>query len=228
MYTEGDVELFTANGHRNLKKPSIIIIPAENYHFLKPKNSLSFTRLKISFPSGALKNTPLWEIMNGIKIVDRFNEEIKRICDRLFNVLKTSGKHAGFHAYSTFLMLISEIYMHNMYEEKGSHIIENELMNSVSEYISCNLSKNLDIKSLAEIMHISTSGITHRFKKEFGIPIHKYIMQKRLIYAKRLAENGEQLSKIYSDVGFKDYSSFYKAYTRYFGCSPSCDKGKNI
>ena len=88
------------------------------------------------------------------------------------------------------------------------------------------LSGNLDIKSLTEIMHISPSGITHIFKKEFGIPIHKYIMQKRLVYAKRLVKSGEQLSKIYADAGFKDYSSFYKAYTNYFGYAPSEDKGK--
>ena len=77
---------------------------------------------------------------------------------------------------------------------------------------------------MAEQVHISASGITHRFKKEFGIPIHKYIMQKRLIYAKRLVEEGKQLTKIYSDVGFKDYSSFYKAYMNYFGYAPSRDK----
>lgn len=228
LYLEGDVELFTINGRHALKKPSLLIIPAENFHFLKSKNSLGFTRLKISFPAGAFENTPLVEIMSEFKVVDVFSEEQKLIFNKLGEVLRESSKNAGFYAYSFFLTLVSEFDMHHKNNAKENHSIKTGPMNLIAEYISSNLSKSLDIKTLAEQVHISPSGITHRFKKEFGIPIHKYIMQKRLIYAKRLAENGEQLNKIYSDVGFKDYSSFYKAYTRYFGCSPSCDKGKNI
>lgn len=47
----------------------------------------------------------------------------------------------------------------------------------------------------------------HTYVKKFGIPIHKYIIQKKLIYAKRIVENGEQFCKIYPAAGFKDYSS---------------------
>lgn len=227
LYLGGNVELFTANGHRTLKEPSILIIPAENFHFLKPQNSPGFTRLKISFSVGALENTPVSEIMDGLKIVDNFNEEIKYICDKLFNILRMNGKNAGFHAYSAFLMLISELDMYDIDEHRDNHIIKNGLMNSVSKYISDNLSENLDIKSLAEIMHISPSGITHMFKKEFGIPIHKYIIQKRLVYAKRLINEGKQATKIYAEAGFKDYSTFYKAYINYFGSSPSKENNKN-
>ena len=161
-----------------------------------------------------------------IRIIENFNEEIKYICDKLVNILRKNGKNAEFHAYSAFLMLISELDLCDIGGEKESKINKKGPMNLIAEYISDNLSESLDIKSLAEIVHISSSGITHMFKKEFGIPIHKYIMQKRLIYAKRLIEKGEQLSKICADAGFKDYSSFYKAYTNYFGYAPSKDKLK--
>ena len=108
------------------------------------------------------------------------------MCKKLIDALKTENKNSGFYAYSAFMMLISELDMYDIDEHRDNHIIKNGLMNSVSKYISDNLSENLDIKSLAVIMHISPSGITHMFKKEFGIPIHKYIIQKRLVYAKKL------------------------------------------
>ena len=166
--------------------------------------------------------------MSKIKIIDNFSGSLKLICDKLYRILKLNEKNSAFHAYAAFLMLISELDMYDIDEDNYNPVQENSVINSIAEYISDNLSGNLDIKSLAEIMHISPSGITHMFKKEFGIPIHKYIMQKRLVYAKRLVENGEQLSKIYTDVGFKDYSSFYKAYKNYFGYAPSKDKCKKI
>lgn len=226
LYVEGNVELFTVNGHRKLNEPSLLIIPAENYHFLKSDTPPGFTRLKISFPTSSLENTPLQEMMDEIKIIDNFSGGLKLICDKLYHILKLNEKNSAFHAYAAFMMLVSELDMYDMDEDSYNPVQKNNTMNLVAEYIAKHLSGNLDIKTLAEVVHISPSGITHMFKKEFGIPIHKYIMQKRLVYAKRLIEQGEQLSKIYADAGFKDYSSFYKAYTNYFGCAPSKDKGK--
>lgn len=225
LYLEGDVELFTIEGRRTLKMPSLLIIPAGTYHFFKPKNHPDFMRLKISFSASGLENEILSEIMSELRIIESFSEEIKYICDKLVNILRKNGKNADFHAYSAFLMLVSELDLYDFGGEKESRENKRGPMNLIAEYISENLSESLDIKSLAEIVHISPSGITHMFKKEFGIPIHKYIMQKRLIYAKRLAEEGEALTKLCSEAGFKDYSSFYKAYVNYFGTAPSKDKG---
>ena len=53
LYLEGDVELLTIEGRRTLKMPSLLIIPADTYHFFKPKNHLNFMRLKISFSANA-------------------------------------------------------------------------------------------------------------------------------------------------------------------------------
>lgn len=227
LYIDGDVELLTTNGRQDLKNSSIVIIPEETYHFLNSKSPLGFTRLKIRFPKNFLEDTPLTKIMSCFKIVDDFSEEIAHLFHKLCHIVKSSEKNAAFYAYSTFLMLIAELDVYDLDSGKEINTPKNNLIASITDHISQNLSKELDIKTLAEAMHISPSGITHLFKKEFGIPIHKYIIQKRLLHAKKLIAKGEQLSKIYADVGFKDYSSFYKAYINYFGYAPSRDKAKN-
>lgn len=226
FFIDGNAELLSTNGHHSLKESSIIIIPEETYHFFIFKKTQRFARLKISFPKNTLEDTPLQEIMSDLKIVENFSGEIKYIFDKLCDIIKSNNKNAAFYAYSTFLMLIAELDMFDLAADREISQ-KNNLIAPITEYISQNLSAELDIKSLAEIMHISPSGITHLFKKEFGIPIHKFIIQKRLIYAKKLINKGEQPSKIYADVGFKDYSSFYKAYVNYFGHAPSRDKAKN-
>lgn len=220
LYLKGDVELFTVNGHRKLKEPSLLIIPAESYHLLKTDNIPDFTRLKISF---SVESTPLQEVMSKIRVIENFSESLKFICDKLYSVIMEDEKNSSFHAYATFLMLLSEL---DNIDESYENTEKNCITNSIAKYISDNLSGSLDIKTLSEVLHVSPSGITHMFKKEFGIPIHKYIMQKRLITAKRLVEKGAQLTEIYAKVGFTDYSSFYRAYTNYFGYAPSKDKAR--
>ena len=57
-----------------------------------------------------------------------------------------------------------------------------------------------------------------------GISLMKYIRQKRLLMARHLLEKGERPLSIYSKCGFSDYTTFYKAYVKYFGKAPSEDK----
>ena len=228
LYIEGDVELLSANGQRNLKNSSIITVPEETYHFFKTKENQGFARLKISFPSEIMANTPLTRIMSEMRIVENLRDDLKLIFDKLCQVMATSDPYTPFYAYSAFLMLVSELDKNCVQEETLFQTEPNQIMTSLTNYISANISAELDINSLANVMHISPSGITHLFKKEFGIPIHKYIIQKRLVYAKRLIGEGNQPTKIYADAGFKDYSSFYKAYLNYFGYSPSKENTKNV
>ena len=165
--------------------------------------------------------------MSHMRIIENPNENVRNILERLCSILNQQEMYAGFYAYSAFLMLICELDI-LCKEEDGFRLStkNNSNMPSLMEYINDNLSGELNIKSLSEKFHISPSGITHLFKKEFGISLHKFITQKRLVSARKLIIEGMQASKVYADVGFKDYSSFYKAYVKIFGCSPSADKRK--
>ncbi len=224
LYMGGDAELLSKTGQQSLKKHSIIIIPKETYHHFRLNDSESFTRLKISFPSKDEKLMPLVHLMNELRIFENLNENISYAFDRLHHILKQKNNKTGFYAYSAFLMLLTEMDISGLDQGVACYAANNSLMTELMEYVSANLSKDLSIKTLSEIFHISASGITHLFKKEYGISLHKFIVQKRLVRAKRLVLEGEPLSKIYADIGFMDYSSFYKAYIRFFGCPPSKDK----
>ncbi len=225
LYFDGDVELFTTDGHRTLHKPAILTIPKETYHFLKPESTPCFTRLKISIRDGAATDTPLKDLMHRLRIFEPKSEELQKICDKLYTTVKANQKNAAFYAYATLMMLIAELdRCEDLSTEGEGRPAQSNPMAGITEYISQNLNKSLDINTLAEMLHISPSGVTHLFKKEFGIPMHRYILQKRLVQAQRLIKEGEALTGIYADVGFRDYSSFYKAYIRYFGHTPSQDK----
>ncbi len=220
LYLGGNAELFTVDGHRSLKSPSILLIPAETYHFLKPVEK-SFERLKISFSEGVLSDSPLPQIVRRLRILENLGEDTRRSCDKLCAAMRTEEKYAAFYTYAAFLMLIRELDSCEIDAARESLAPKNDLMAQITEYISQNPAADLSTAALAKIAHVSPSSITHIFKKEFGIPIHKYILQKRLILAERLIEEGEPLSRVALDIGFKDYSSFYKAYIHHFGCAPS-------
>ena len=224
LYISGNVTLLTKKGGQVLQNHSLLIIPKETYHFFRRKASDSFVRLKISFPPHLSESLPLWDLLSEIRIFENLNDTVYHAFDRLYAILKTKTDRTGLYAYSAFLMLLTELAISGAEERTVCSSKNSGCMTELIEYISENLSDDLNIDTLAKKFYISASIITHVFKKEFGISIHKYITQKRLIQAKRLVQEGKPLSKIYADIGFMDYSSFYKAYVRFFGYPPSKEK----
>jgi len=162
--------------------------------------------------------------MDEIKTISISGKNISYIFDRLVHIMTENSDDADFYAYSAFLMLLTELDILNTDDSRLDYTKSNRLITSLTEYISDNLSDDLTINMLSEKFHISPSGITHMFKNEIGISLHKYITQKRLLNARKLIIEGSRPTEIYQDAGFRDYSAFYKSYVSFFGYPPSKEK----
>lgn len=217
LYVGGNCELMTASERRRLKNGSLILIPRETYHFLDFQGA-SFTRLKITLPY----DIPTVDMPEGLTVYEELSENTSHAYNRMCEIVRDNSDESGF-AYAAFLMLMTELTLFDKDKIKNGQRVS-DAMAELTKYVSENLSEELSVASLASRFHMSRSAVTHQFKREIGISIHKFIMQKRLILAKRLVSEGKQLSKEFSNLGFKDYSSLYKAYLRYFGHPPSYDK----
>ena len=71
--------------------------------------------------------------------------------------------------------------------------------------------------------YVSTSQLCRRFKKATGSTVGNYITTKRLLLAQKLLSVGEKPVAVYKRCGFNNYSTFYRAYVRYFGHSPKSE-----
>lgn len=219
---DADTMFFTEKQQKKIRGDVLFLIPKANYHFFSIQDCEKFSRLKISFPADVLDCTPCRRIMSDICIIEKIDKNVYSVLKRLCYILEgCSSEKQGFYAYSAFLMLLTEL---DCCEFANGPVQETEAtgeMSPIIRYISENLSKDLSIEMISQRMNVSASAITHSFKKEFGVSVHQYILQKRLIYAQSLILAGNKPSKIFCDVGYRDYSSFYKAYINFFGYPPS-------
>ena len=99
--------------------------------------------------------------------------------------------------------------------------MENKKIVEIIRYINDHLTEEVSIDMLAEKFYISKYHMMRQFKEETGYTIGNYINQKRLLMAREWLKRGESVTKVYLDCGFKDYSTFVRAYKKLFDEVPS-------
>lgn len=99
----------------------------------------------------------------------------------------------------------------------GQHSLS---VNEIYYYITDHIHEELTLDQLANDLHFSKHYIAHTFKRQVGIPLHRYILQKKLQYARDLVLKGIPVIEVYKICGFGDYSHFIRAYKSVYGITP--------
>lgn len=102
--------------------------------------------------------------------------------------------------------------------------MQDSLEHQILRYIGSRLSHPITLEHLCQKYFVSRAQLCRRFKKVTGTSVAKYIATKRLLAAQQMILQGKKPSRVFELCGFGDYSTFYRAYTRYFGYSPK-DEG---
>lgn len=95
-----------------------------------------------------------------------------------------------------------------------------ELVDQITAFIEEKYATRFTITDLSRKLYVSNSTISHLFKQKMGVSFYRYVTQRRLIAAKPLIEKGVPLEDVCLQVGFSDYSGFYRAFKQEYGISP--------
>lgn len=96
----------------------------------------------------------------------------------------------------------------------------NLVIDNIFIYISRHIHEEITLDRLSEDLFFSKYYISHEFKKKVGIPLHHYIITKKLQYAKGLLKMGMSSTDVYHRCGFGGYSHFLRSFKAEFGITP--------
>ena len=94
-------------------------------------------------------------------------------------------------------------------------------ISAVMEYIAGHLTEDLTVDQIADAAYLSRYHLMHLFKQATGYTLGNYITEKRLLLARDLLRSGTPVTSVCFDCGFKNYSTFSRAYKKYFESTPS-------
>ena len=118
------------------------------------------------------------------------------------------------------LDMISRAYSADAAAERDPKSVEERIV----MYVNSHLSEDISVPLLAEHFYLSASQFSRIFKQATGASPWEYITKKRLTAAKELIRSGHSAQGASESCGFRDYSVFYRAYMKHFGCAPKQDR----
>ncbi len=235
IFIKGHVSYMVEGRSYDLKPYDIVLVRHNDIHRLTIDNSMPYDRIIIYISPNFMNayKTDSYDLSYCFRKAEEEHSNVLRIPSleksslfRSITRLERSFSDDGYAAelFRQVLFLEFMIHLNRAAHKNRLEFIDTDNCNTkildILQYIGENLNKDLDIETLSGHFYISKYYMMRLFKQETGYTLGQYVSQKRLLLAKELILSGVPGTQACFDCGFKDYSTFSRAYKKLFGESP--------
>lgn len=235
FFLEGDVSITIDNQAHPLKPGDVILIPPHVSHFVTIHDETIPYRRFVFWISEAFCNE-LNALSEDYTYLMRHTQQSREYIFHYdvisFNALQSKVFQLieelqcdRFGKASKVSLCVHDLILHlNRTVYEATHLAapssEQTLYLNLLQYIEGHLEEDLSLDRLAKKFFVSKYHIAHIFKDNIGLSVHQFIMKKRLAMCRDAILSNTSISEAYTQCGFKDYSSFYRAFKKEYGMSP--------
>jgi AraC family transcriptional regulator len=90
----------------------------------------------------------------------------------------------------------------------------------VLDYVEDHIDESLSLDDLAAVAGLSVSHFKTQFRRSMGMPVHRYVVERRVERAKTLIMAGGAISQVALDAGFAHQSHLARCMRRMLGLTP--------
>ena len=227
LFLEGKADYLVEGNKYRLKKGDIMLMRKGELHINSIRGNATYKRIYVNF-----EITPLLAIANNLSLLDMFDKRPlgeynhyrskdfpeNHWQDFLQTICNAPSKEEKLCYLLPLLHELSKCHARLLKLQAGK---EPNLVSEICKYINADLTKDLSLEQLSEKYYISKTHLNRLFKANVGTTVGQYIKLKRLFLAKELLSQGMHPTEVYSRCGFRDYSTFFRAYKNQFEKAPA-------
>ena len=200
----------------------LALVRPSTYHYLQVLSDVAYERYNILFDP-ELHGIAAHRLPKDLEVV---NLSENSILSGLFSKMDLYTQADGESFDMLLRLLLNELCMNLSLFPQGKPQQETALspiLTRALEYINRNLFTIENMEQVANALYISPSYLYSLFRKSLHQSPKKYIQDKRLLAAQRMIRAGGKPTAVCRECGFREYATFYRNYTAYFGHSPSAE-----
>ena len=213
---EGDISVMLEGRSYRLKAGQAVFIPPLFYHAVTANHRGSYRRVTALFDLDAIPAVlqPHFARKDAALAVfpSRHSGEFKPICQ---------ASDPSFYEPLAESLMIRLLYGDIGAERAESEAENDEFLQKIIAYVDTHLTERILLADLARHTSRSCSSVSHLFEEKMGITPKQYILQKKLALAHKMIDEGTSPTLAALQVGYENYSNFYRMYRKIFAASPS-------
>jgi len=235
-YLSGDLTYYIEGQAYQLVPQDIIITNRRELHRIVFHSQQPYKRKYIQFKPEYVLSFLQSEVYNPFHYLDRrklgfYNKigsreviagGIPEILDKIEAAARRGQNDDHFLIKLLFMQMLIEI--NRIYASDKSIITEPvakyDKLTDILNFINDNLNKKLTLDLLENEFFVNKYYLCHVFKQNTGFTVNEYITYKRIMKAQELLNKNVPVLEAADEVGFGDYSSFYRAFKKIVGTSP--------
>ena len=208
---DGDVTVHLEGQPYRLQKNQVILIPPLFYHSITANGKGSYRRITSLLFIDSIP-TELREALSAqgrcALISSAQLEKMRQICQR---------REGSFYAPLMHSLMIEIFY--DMLQTSTEPTAEepDDFLQRALSYIDAHLGEKILLDDLARVTNRSKSSFCHLFEEKMKISPKQYILQKKLALASKLMDEGVPRTVAAMQVGYENYSNFYRLYLKHHG-----------
>ena len=103
---------------------------------------------------------------------------------------------------------------------------QSPIVKQVVSYVNRHLAEELSLDIICRALYTNKVSLNRKFSAIMGCSIWEYVLRRRIFAARQRLYISGSITEAYENSGFKDYTTFWRAYKKYVGVSPSVDLKK--
>ncbi len=211
---EGDVNVMLEGLTFRLKADQCIVIPPLSYHSITINEGGIYRRVTALFPIDTVPEILHRDFTSGAATVF-YSDCIER--------LKTVVQKGSPEFYEPLAeSLMTEVFYGMLDAKKNSPTPDrDDFLQRATRYIDQHIGEKISLDDLSRHSSRSRSSFSHLFEDKMGISPKQYILRKKLATARKLIAEGTPPTTAAMQVGYENYSNFYRMYLKHYGTAPT-------
>ena len=223
----GDCEYWIEEKRYELMPLDAVIIPAGTLHRPVVRPGAEYKRIIIYISNDFFvnENKTLFECFSSVQsdrshLIRHINPNRAEIANLLPRIIDDERNESEYGSDIIKRLRVTELLvmlnraLKNKEANYTSFSVSNKTVEQIRDYIDSNLTKDLDIDTIAGSLYLNRSYIMHLFKQETGTTIGNYITEKRMFLANKYIKEGHPKGEASLMAGFPSYSAFHYAFNK--------------
>ena len=221
-FLHGDAAHIVEERKYPLAKGDLVIVRPQKYHDIVFSSDKEYERYNLLFDAEALGLDAAFTVSERFEVVSLASApstaalfpKLEYYRERLSpEEFEKAAVHLLFELFFDLSLLPPE-------GERSYSTLHPMLGNALS-YMRENLFTLRSVGEVADALRVTETYLFRLFRTELKTTPKKYLTDKRLVAADSLLRLGRRPTEVALECGFSEYTTFFRAYKRFFGTAPS-------